>query len=520
MCIRDSFPSDGAKGSSSRLSISGTAEAGASIEIFSGAQVIATTIADRGGTWSKAVALEPGAYMLTAKATDLAGNQSFSSAPVSVSINNSAPQPVLSSDAPQSFSQNFFEVSVDFGRSVWDFDLDGVALTNGTVSTLTNVESGKYTLRITPIAPGNVLVRIDEWAASDAWGNLSLSSEALSRTYTVPTPSPTPSPDPTLVPTATPTLTPTPKPTITPKPSPTPSPKPTPMPTPRPTDPAPPVYQDQFDFDGDRLSDLLFVFDEAQSVKYIATLTDKQGYNEGPQFEGSLGQPVAVGTADTNGNGNGEIVSVKKTGSLLAWEATSPLTSNRHLLFSFGTDRDTPVVGCHTQYRMIPAVMAKSGKKRLLRLAFASLDNPYETTLPKGTKTTICSPSFKGESKVFSIFGKKERLKIAALSLRGDILIPPKLLPRGSKKPQFFAMPRIEAEPLAGLLYKKGKGYQAAFLKPNRTWILMPIPQVTRSSKISYISVGTNPSSKQSLLYLHFGPNHYFRQEIPPEVLQ
>jgi hypothetical protein len=60
--------------------VSGTAEAGATVELFNNAASIGTTTADGAGAWSFTAPVAEGQHLLSAKATDKAGNTSASSA--------------------------------------------------------------------------------------------------------------------------------------------------------------------------------------------------------------------------------------------------------------------------------------------------------------------------------------------------------------------------------------------------------------------------------------------------------
>ena len=75
------------------LTLSGTAEAGDTVEVFRDGVSIGTTVAGVGGDWSLADAnlLADGTYQFTARATDGAGNQGAASAAFQVTIDTTAP---------------------------------------------------------------------------------------------------------------------------------------------------------------------------------------------------------------------------------------------------------------------------------------------------------------------------------------------------------------------------------------------------------------------------------------------
>jgi len=77
--------------STSATAISGTAEAGSTVEVFNGSTSLGTTTADSSGAWTLTVALADGIYSLSATATDAADNTSATSAASSWIVDNTAP---------------------------------------------------------------------------------------------------------------------------------------------------------------------------------------------------------------------------------------------------------------------------------------------------------------------------------------------------------------------------------------------------------------------------------------------
>ena len=72
------------------VTVAGTAEGNSTVRVFDGATQIGTTTANGGGTWSYTTSiLTSGAHILTATATDTAGNASVTSQPVDPVIANS-----------------------------------------------------------------------------------------------------------------------------------------------------------------------------------------------------------------------------------------------------------------------------------------------------------------------------------------------------------------------------------------------------------------------------------------------
>lgn len=73
------------------LTITGTAEANARVELFDGATSLGTATANASGAFSLDVALAAGAHSITARATDAAGNVGTTSAALSINVDTTAP---------------------------------------------------------------------------------------------------------------------------------------------------------------------------------------------------------------------------------------------------------------------------------------------------------------------------------------------------------------------------------------------------------------------------------------------
>jgi hypothetical protein len=158
------------------VTISGTAEAGASVELFDDATSKGTASADATGAWSKAVTAVEGSHTYTAKATDAAGNTSAASSAVTVIVDTTAPQTTIDSGpsgATQQTSASLSFSSPDAGAT-FECRLDGGAWAPCTSpKTYTGLVEGSHTFEV---------------RAVDAAGNTD--SSPASRTWTVDTTAP------------------------------------------------------------------------------------------------------------------------------------------------------------------------------------------------------------------------------------------------------------------------------------------------------------------------------------------
>ena len=115
----------------STLTLTGTAEANATVKVFDGATLLGSAVANGSGAWSyTTAALANGAHSLTATATDAAGNTGAASAALAVTIDTTAPvAPTIAS------------FSTDSGAV-------GDGITNDSTLTLTGTAEANATVKV------------------------------------------------------------------------------------------------------------------------------------------------------------------------------------------------------------------------------------------------------------------------------------------------------------------------------------------------------------------------------------
>ena len=171
------------------LTISGTAEANSTVNVYANASLVGTTTANASGNWTlTTAALAAGFTTFTATATDAAGNSGATSAGVAVIIDITAP----AAPAITSVTDNFGTVtgSVANGYSTDDNTptLTGTAEANSTVTiydgatllgaaTTSNTGTWGYTTGTLAQGPHSFTV-----TATDAAGNISATSNAYAIT--------------------------------------------------------------------------------------------------------------------------------------------------------------------------------------------------------------------------------------------------------------------------------------------------------------------------------------------------
>lgn len=170
--------------------VNGTGEAGSTITIYNGSDVLGTTVVPSSGLWSftPPAPLTDGTWVLTAKATDPAGNPSGLSDPWTINVDGTAPgAPVISQvvdDVPgRTGSLDIYETTNDATPT-----LSGTAEANATVTVRvdgvaigTTVANGLGVWIFTPSSPIGEGPHALTAVATDAAGNTS----GVSNTWTL-----------------------------------------------------------------------------------------------------------------------------------------------------------------------------------------------------------------------------------------------------------------------------------------------------------------------------------------------
>jgi hypothetical protein len=138
------------------LTLTGTAEANATVKVYDGVTLLGNASADASGNWSyTTAALTNGGHSLSATATDVAGNTSASSTALSVTIDTVAP------------------VVPTIGSYSTDSNVVGDGITNDNTLTLTGTAEANATVKV---YDGVTLLGS---ASADASGNWSYTTAAL-----------------------------------------------------------------------------------------------------------------------------------------------------------------------------------------------------------------------------------------------------------------------------------------------------------------------------------------------------
>ena len=195
-------PASGTTTNDNTPTFSGTSEASATIDLYSGGSPVASTTADGSGNWSYTFGtVGDGTYSVTAKATDLAGNQGVASSAVILNIDTGAPAaPSITSPSNNSYTNDdtpALSGTAEAGSTVSVYE--GVSL----LGTTTANGGGAWSYTTSQRSEG---AHTFTAKATDAGNNTSVASTGV--TVTVDTTNPTAPGDPS--PSASPTNDPTP----------------------------------------------------------------------------------------------------------------------------------------------------------------------------------------------------------------------------------------------------------------------------------------------------------------------
>ncbi|WP_439533734.1 choice-of-anchor I family protein [Polymorphobacter sp.] len=175
--------SDNITRNTTALTITGTAEAGASVQLFDGTTSLGTTTAGSNGTFSLDVTLAAGVRSVTAVATDVAGNVGAASAPLAITVDTTAPAAPVGldlaavDDTGVSNSDNITDQTEGLTISGTAAAGSRVELFDGATSlgTVTAGSDGAFSLDVA-LAAGDRSITA---RATDAAGNVSAASSAL-----------------------------------------------------------------------------------------------------------------------------------------------------------------------------------------------------------------------------------------------------------------------------------------------------------------------------------------------------
>ncbi|MEP0708080.1 MAG: Ig-like domain-containing protein [Parvibaculum sp.] len=189
----DSGTQGDARTSDTTLTLSGTAEAGATVELFDGGASLGTALADGDGNWSfNTAVLGEGAHSFTARATDAQGNTGMSSSAFAVTVDTTPPSaPSITGFSDDSGSQGD-RITNDTTLVISGTAIAGsvVEVFDGATSlgTVTANGAGAWSLTTGVLADG---AHGFTATATDAAGNTSAASSSYGVTVdTAPSPAP------------------------------------------------------------------------------------------------------------------------------------------------------------------------------------------------------------------------------------------------------------------------------------------------------------------------------------------
>ena len=124
-----------------------------------------------------------------AVAQDAAGNDNTAASQFTITVDTTAPAPTITGPANPT-GNDPFDVTINFGETVTGFESSDISVSNGSVSALTDNDSGSYTASIDAASDGQVTVDVGAAVAQDAAGNDNTAASQFSVTVDTIAPAP------------------------------------------------------------------------------------------------------------------------------------------------------------------------------------------------------------------------------------------------------------------------------------------------------------------------------------------
>ncbi|MBO2010991.1 Ig-like domain-containing protein [Hymenobacter negativus] len=181
-------PANGSLLTTSTPVYTGTAPAGSTVTVYIDGTAIGTTTATGVGGFSIAqpTNLSQGSHTVRATAQTSGSAVSPNSNTNTFTVDTVSPTTAISSTATNPTSTSPIPVTVTFSESVTGFVAGDVAITNGTLSGFTAVNSTTYTFNVTPTASGTVTINVAANVSQDAAGNGNTAASQFSIQYNLP----------------------------------------------------------------------------------------------------------------------------------------------------------------------------------------------------------------------------------------------------------------------------------------------------------------------------------------------
>ena len=164
------------------------AAAGATVKLYDSVSGVTTQIGTAtvgsGGTWSTSVTLSgSGSHSITVQDTDAAGNTGTSNSVV-FTVGAAAPTVVAVTDnVAAAVTNGPISFTATFSEAVTGVSTSSFTATNGTVASVTQVDSSHYTIVVNPTAglvSGNVALSLVAGGATDTAGNVAVAANLSS----------------------------------------------------------------------------------------------------------------------------------------------------------------------------------------------------------------------------------------------------------------------------------------------------------------------------------------------------
>lgn len=210
----------------------------------------------------------------------------------------------------------------------------------------------------------------------------------------------------------------------------------------------------------------------------------------GNQFGGNVSPSkiVAIGSGDISGEGSNTLIYVKKSSSGYGWYSYSYLAESPALFATFGKRSESLIVGCHTNYRLVPSAAGLTTKNPYMRLS--TEEGEVQFRLPKQSSSILCGSPVAGESAIYDVINKGVKSKVVTYSAAGERISDTATFPSTWTKGQKFTVPATETQvETVGFIVKIGSTQKMYIYSVGLgDWVQFPLPEQVAHGIVKSVS--------------------------------
>jgi hypothetical protein len=257
-----------------------------------------------------------------------------------------------------------------------------------------------------------------------------------------------------------------------------------------------------------------------RNVEFLVQLSGEQGTGRDEMYEGSLGAVAGAGVGVPSPGERGAIIAVygNKEGAL-SWNSVDFASMASRHLFDFGDTSEQPVVGCHLDRTLIPAVVGQLGKAKVFRYQESRDGITTALVLGNTIKAPMCSPLHKGRTFLYYLLQNRGNTFSVGVDLATSAPTRARV-PRLWRDPRMFVIPgNADTDPSPVLFFSRGRVPTLA-VRSNKTlsWTRFALRELRTTRSVRSFAFG-RLADGQVWIRLYTGSSQYFNFEFNPHTL-